>query len=90
MKLKLRPAKNSPLEFFDIHEDYIRLDALLKFAAAVETGGEAKLMIQEGEVSVNREICTQRGRKIRSGDIVRAAGRVMTVRTRPESDHADR
>ena len=89
MKLKLKPAKNSPLELYDIREDYIRLDALLKFSAAAETGGEAKQMIQEGEVSVNREICTQRGRKIRSGDIVRASGRVMTVRTRPELDHAD-
>ena len=89
MKLKLKPAKNSPLELYDIREDYLRLDALLKSSAAAETGGEAKQMIQEGEVSVNREICTQRGRKIRSGDIVRASGRVMTVRTRPELDHAD-
>lgn len=90
MKLKLRPAKNSRLEILDIREDHIRLDALLKFAAVAETGGEAKQMIQEGEVSVNREVCLQRGRKIRSGDIVRAAGRVMTVRTRPEPDHEDR
>ena len=89
MKLKLKPSKNSPLEIFDIREDHIRLDALLKYAVAAETGGEAKRMIQEGEVSVNREMCTQRGRKIRSGDIVRAAGRVMSVRTRPETDHAD-
>ena len=89
MKLKIKVAKNSPLEVLDIREDHIRLDALLKYAAAAETGGEAKQMIQEGEVSVNREICLQRGRKIRPGDIVRAAGRVMTVRTSPENDHAD-
>ena len=90
MKLKLRPAKDSPLEILDIKEEHIRLDALLKYAAVAYTGGEAKQMIQEGEVTVNRETCLQRGRKIRSGDIVRASGRVMTVRTRPENDHADR
>ncbi len=90
MKLKLRPAENSPLEILDIREDHIRLDALLKFAAAAETGGEAKQMIQDGEVTVNREICVQKGRKIRPGDIVRAAGRVLAVRTRPETSHADR
>ena len=90
MKVKLRPVKDSLLEIMDIREDHIRLDALLKFAGAAETGGEAKQMIQEGEVTVNREVCLQRGRKIRPGDIVRAADRVMTVRTRPEPDHADR
>ncbi len=89
MKLKLKPSENSPLEIYDIREHYIRLDALLKYAVAVESGGEAKQMIQDGMVTVNRETCLQRGRKIRSGDIVRAAGRVLAVRTRPETDHAD-
>lgn len=89
MKVKIKLAKNNPLEVLDIREEHIRLDALLKFAAVAETGGEAKQMIQEGEVTVNREVCCQRGRKIHPGDIVRAAGHVMTVRTRPESSHAD-
>lgn len=41
---------------------------LLKFAGAVETGGDAKLIIQEGRVSVNGEVCTMRGKKMRPGD----------------------
>lgn len=49
-------------------EEFIRLDNLLKFAGAAETGGHAKVMIQSGEVTVNGEICTMRGKKMRKGD----------------------
>ena len=58
---------------------YIKLQDLLKFAAAVQTGGEAKLAVQEGEVSVNGEVCTMRGRKIRPGDVVTFNGQELTV-----------
>lgn len=51
-----------------IHTEFIKLQDLLKFAGAVETGGDAKLIIQEGRVSVNGEICTMRGKKMRPGD----------------------
>ena len=51
-----------------IHTEYIRLQDLLKFAGAVETGGDAKRIIQEGRVSVNGEPCTMRGKKLRPGD----------------------
>lgn len=51
-----------------ISTEYIKLDALLKFAGAVETGGDAKLIIQEGRVTVNGEVCTMRGKKLRPGD----------------------
>ena len=51
-----------------IHTEYIKLQDLLKFAGAVETGGDAKLIIQEGRVSVDGETCTERGRKLRPGD----------------------
>ena len=51
-----------------IHTEYIKLQDLLKFAGAVETGGDAKLIIQEGRVSVNGAICTLRGKKMRPGD----------------------
>ena len=51
-----------------IDTDFIRLDAFLKMCDAVQTGGHAKIVIQEGEVRVNGEICTQRGKKLRSGD----------------------
>ena len=51
-----------------IKTEYIKLQDLLKFAGAVETGGDAKLIIQEGRVSVNGETCTMRGKKLRPGD----------------------
>ncbi len=49
---------------------FIKLDALLKYAGVVSTGGEAKIRIQDGEVMVNGEICYMRGKKIRVGDVV--------------------
>lgn len=63
-----------------IHTEFIRLDALLKFAGWAETGGEAKLLVQGGEVKVNGEVCTQRGRKLYGGDTVELEGRRTTVR----------
>ena len=57
-----------------IRTEFIKLQDLLKFAGAVETGGDAKLIIQEGRVSVNGEVCTMRGKKIRPGDVVEADG----------------
>ena len=53
-----------------IHTEYIKLQDLLKLSGAVETGGEAKERIQGGEAWANEEVCTQRGRKLRPGDIV--------------------
>ena len=58
------------METIEITTEYIKLQDLLKFAAAVQTGGEAKLVIQEGDVTVNGEVCTMRGRKLRPGDDV--------------------
>lgn len=51
-----------------IHTEFIKLQDLLKFAGAVETGGDAKLIIQEGRISVNGEVCMMRGKKLRPGD----------------------
>ena len=51
-----------------IKTEFIKLQDLLKFAGTVETGGDAKLIIQESRVSVNGEICTMRGKKMRPGD----------------------
>lgn len=53
-----------------IDTEFIKLQDLLKFAGLVETGGQAKILIQDGYVTVNGEICTMRGKKIRNGDIV--------------------
>lgn len=59
------------MEKIQIDTEFIKLDSLLKFAALVGTGGEAKYVISEGLVEVNGETCTQRGRKIRPGDRVK-------------------
>lgn len=67
------------METITITTEYIKLQDLLKFAAAVETGGEAKLVIQEGDVAVNGEVCTMRGKKIRPGDMVAFNGQTLTV-----------
>ena len=58
------------MEKIAIQTEYIKLDALLKYAALVGTGGEAKLVIGEGMVKVNGETCNMRGKKIRPGDVV--------------------
>lgn len=63
-----------------ITTEFIKLQDLLKFAGLVETGGEAKERIQAGEVLVNGEACTQRGRKLRPGDLVRFDGQELTVK----------
>ena len=62
-----------------ITTEYIKLQDLLKLAALTATGGEAKVLIQEGQVAVNGDVCTQRGKKIRPGDVVTFAGRQLTV-----------
>lgn len=51
-----------------ITTEYIKLEALLKFEGLAETGGDAKERIQAGEVTVNGEVCTMRGKKLRPGD----------------------
>ena len=62
-----------------ITTEYIKLQDLLKFANLVATGGEAKERIQAGEVTVNGEVCTMRGKKIRPGDVVAFDGQKLTV-----------
>ncbi len=51
-----------------IKEDFIRLDSALKFSGIIGTGGQAKMVIQDGLVLVNDEVCTMRGKKLHSGD----------------------
>ena len=58
------------MEKITINTEFIKLDSLLKYASLVGTGGEAKYVIAEGMVTVNGEVCTQRGRKIHPGDRV--------------------
>ena len=62
-----------------ITTEYIKLQDLLKLADLVSTGGEAKILIAEGEAAVNGEVCLQRGKKIRPGDVVSFRGTDLTA-----------
>ena len=62
-----------------ITTEFIKLQDLLKLANAVGTGGEAKIVIQNGDVLVNGEVCTMRGKKIRPGDTVAFDGKELSV-----------
>ena len=62
-----------------IHTAFIKLDALLKYAGLCETGGEAKERIQAGEVKLNGEVCTMRGKKCVPGDSIELDGRTVRV-----------
>ena len=61
-------------------KDFIKLDSLLKLAGIADTGGLAKLMIQDGEVKLNGEVCTQRGKKIRAGDVIEAFDEIIKIK----------
>ena len=63
-----------------ITTDYIKLDSALKKAGYVSTGGHAKIVINGGEVKVNGEVCTQRGRKLKEGDSAEYRGKKLVVK----------
>lgn len=67
------------METITIITEFIKLQDLLKLAGLVYTGGEAKVLIQDGAVTVNGEICTQRGKKLRPGDTVCFDGKELAV-----------
>lgn len=69
------------MEQIKITTEFIKLDQLLKFANVVDSGGFAKILITEGCVTLNGEVVTQRGKKIRANDKV-----VVTI---PEQDGGD-
>lgn len=62
-----------------ITTEFIKLDQLLKFAGAVAIGSEAKELILDGQVKVNGEVCTMRGKKIRSSDVVTVDGQDIII-----------
>ncbi len=63
-----------------IDSEFIRLQDLLKISGLVSTGGMAKIVIQNGEVTVNGEVCTMRGKKLRDGDTAAYDGVSVTVK----------
>ncbi len=67
------------METVKINEEYIRLDSLMKFSGMCNSGGRAKYLIQNGEVKLNGEVCTMRGKKIRPGDKVEYNDSIIEV-----------
>jgi ribosome-associated protein len=57
-----------------ISTDSIKLEQFLKWAGLVSTGGEAKVLIQDGQVTVNGEVEIRRGRQLKEGDLVELKG----------------
>ena len=66
-------------EIITINDEFIKLDNLLKYSGIAQTGGEAKIMIQSGQVLVNGEVCTMRGKKMRDGDKAQYGDRIVEV-----------
>lgn len=62
-----------------IHDDYIKLGQALKLAGLVSSGVEAKVLIQDGLVSVNGEVDERRGRKLYPGDVFELEGNEVKV-----------
>ena len=77
MKVVVKKKDSSiPLE---ITTEFIKLQDAMKYANAVYSGGEAKVLIQEGQVQVNGEVCTMRGKKLRPGDTFSFHGSVYAI-----------
>jgi len=62
-----------------IRDESIRLGQFLKLANLIDSGADAKAVIADGQVSVNGDVETRRGRQLRSGDVVEFAGRTARV-----------
>ena len=58
----------------------IKLDSFLKLSGEVQSGGQAKRLVQAGQVSVNGEVCALRGRKLKGGDVVEVRGNRYEVK----------
>ena len=68
MKVTVKRKESNPAQPVLIYTEFIKLQDALKYANAAETGGMAKAVIQDGEVKVNGEVCTMRGKKLYTGD----------------------
>lgn len=79
MKIKVKVSTKT-YENVEINTEFIRLDAFLKLCDVVQSGGHAKVVIQQGEVKVNGEVCTLRGKKLHNGDKVDFNSKHYTVK----------
>lgn len=67
------------MEVIKLRDEFIKLGQALKAANLVGSGVEAKIVIQDGEVFVNGEVCTQRGKKLYNGDTVTFANQTIKI-----------
>lgn len=77
--MKVTVKKKDNAQLLKIHTEFIKLDAALKLANVIESGGMAKTVIQDGQVKVNGEICTMRGKKLYPGDRFSFMGAVYEI-----------
>jgi ribosome-associated protein len=74
-----RPRDDEPMRDVPIGGEMIRLGQFLKMADLIDTGGEGKVLIASGDVTVNGEVDTRRGRQLHPGDVVQVLGRTARV-----------
>ena len=77
--MKVTVKKKDNAQLLKIHTEFIKLDAALKLANVIESGGMAKTVIQDEQVKVNGEICTMRGKKLYPGDKFSFMGAVFEI-----------
>lgn len=83
LNVQLSAELEAPARELVLEGSGIRLGQLLKFAGLADTGAEAKALLAAGEVEVNREVETRRGRQLHDGDEVRAHGAALVLRSTP-------
>ena len=79
--IKVKDVKRQEKEIY-IDTDFIKLGSALKLCDIAGTGGHAKILITEGEISVNGEECLQRGKKLRDGDKIEYENTVYIIKKR--------
>ena len=77
--MKVTVRKKSDAVPVTIGTDFIKLEAAMKYASLTATGGEAKALILDGQVSVNGEVCTMRGKKLYPGDRFEFLGQAYLI-----------
>ena len=78
MKVVVRRKKDAPV-LLPISTEFIKLESAMKLANIIPSGGTAKMVIQEGYVEVNDEVCTMRGKKLYPGDTFRYEGQTYLI-----------
>ena len=76
---RFKSLKREKMETLKLREDFIKLGQALKATGMVESGVEAKLVIQDGQVKVNGAVETQRGKKLVAGDLVEFEGKQIRI-----------